>query len=101
MPRKKKKSTTESGLRVSYPTTKKSRRREDDDHWSSDFEDGIEAGFAVAEIVSDALVAILRRLAPQIFLQDASQRLQRAIWRLLFLHSIVAWLRRNGRGGQS
>lgn len=59
MPRKKKKSTTESGLRVSYP--KKSRRRErEDDHWSSDFEDGLEAGFAAAKIVSDALVAILR-----------------------------------------
>ena len=59
MPKKKK--STESGLRVSYPKTKKSRkRREDDDHWSSDFEDGLEAGFAAAEIVSDALVAILR-----------------------------------------
>jgi hypothetical protein len=57
MPRKKKKTTTESGLRVS---AKKSRRREDDDHWSSDFEDGMEAGFAAAEIVSDALVAIFR-----------------------------------------
>jgi hypothetical protein len=60
MPRKKKKST-KSGLRVSYPKTKKSRRRrKEDDHWSSDFEDGLEAGFAAAEIVSDALVAILR-----------------------------------------
>lgn len=61
MPRKKKstkkKSTNIDGLRLS----KKSRKRNrDDDHWSSDFEDGIEAGFAAAEIASDVLVAILR-----------------------------------------
>jgi hypothetical protein len=61
MPRKKKKSTDSDGLRVSYPKTKKSRRRrEDDDHWSSDFEDGLEAGFAAAEIASDLIMAILR-----------------------------------------
>jgi len=61
MPRKKKKSTGRDGLRVSYPKTKKSRRRrEDDDHWSSDFEDGLEAGFAAAEIASDLIMAILR-----------------------------------------
>ncbi|ATW59405.1 hypothetical protein Cl131_gp137 [Aphanizomenon phage vB_AphaS-CL131] len=61
MPRKKRKSPTDSGLRVSYPKTKKSRRRrEDDDHWSSDFEDGLEAGFAAAEIASDLIMAVLR-----------------------------------------
>jgi hypothetical protein len=60
MPRKKKKSA-ESELRVSYPKTKKSRRRrKEDDHWSDDFEDGLEAGFAAAKIASDLIMAVLR-----------------------------------------
>lgn len=60
MPRKKKKkSTTNSGLRVSYPKAKKLRRK-DDDHWSNDFEDGLEAGFAAAELASELIIAILR-----------------------------------------
>ncbi len=57
--RKKKKSTTDSdGLRVSYP--KKRKRKLKEDHWSSDFEDGMEAGFEAAEIFVDAVFAILR-----------------------------------------
>ena len=57
MPRKKKKSTDNDGLRVSYPKTK---RRKKEEHWSDDFEDGLEAGFAAAEIASDLVMMLLR-----------------------------------------
>ena len=55
MPRKKKKSTDNDGLRVSYP-----KRRKKEEHWSDDFEDGLEAGFAAAEIASDLVMMLLR-----------------------------------------
>lgn len=58
MPRKKRKST-DSGLRVSYPKTKR-RKKLKEEHWSDDFEDGLEAGFAAAEIASDLIMAVLR-----------------------------------------
>lgn len=41
MPRKKRKSTDSDGLRVSYPKTKK-RKKLKEEHWSNDFEDGLE-----------------------------------------------------------
>ena len=58
MPRKKRKST-DSGLRVSYPKTKR-RKKLKEEHWSDDFEDGLEAGFAAAEIASDLVMMLLR-----------------------------------------
>jgi hypothetical protein len=58
MPRKKRKST-DDGLRVSYPKTKK-RKKLKEEHWSNDFEDGLEAGFAAAELASELVIAILR-----------------------------------------
>ena len=61
MPRKKKKSTDNDGLRVSYPKTKR-RKKLKEEHWSDDFEDGLEAGFAAAEIASDLIMAVLRLL---------------------------------------
>jgi hypothetical protein len=59
MPRKKRKSTDSDGLRVSYPKTKK-RKKLKEEHWSNDFEDGLEAGFAAAELASELVIAILR-----------------------------------------
>lgn len=59
MPRKKRKSTDSDGLRVSYPKTKK-RKKLKKEHWSNDFEDGLEAGFAAAELASELIIAILR-----------------------------------------
>lgn len=59
MPRKKRKSTDSDGLRVSYPKTKK-RKKLKEEHWSNDFEDGLEAGFAAAELASELIIAILR-----------------------------------------
>ena len=58
MPRKKRKST-DDGLRVSYPKAKK-RKKLKEEHWSNDFEDGLEAGFAAAELASELVIAILR-----------------------------------------
>jgi hypothetical protein len=58
MPRKKRKST-DSRLRVSYPKTKK-RKKLKEEHWSNDFENGVEAGFAAAELASELIIAILR-----------------------------------------
>ena len=55
MPRKKKKSTDNDGLRVS-----KTKRRKKEEHWSDDFEDGLEAGFAAAEIASDLVMMLLK-----------------------------------------
>jgi|SanBayMetagenome_1026888.scaffolds.fasta_scaffold306015_1 hypothetical protein len=59
MPRKKRKSTDSDGLRVSYPKAKK-RKKLKEEHWSNDFEDGLEAGFAAAELASELVIAILR-----------------------------------------
>ena len=58
--RKKRKTSTDSdGLRVSYPKTKR-RKKLKEEHWSDDFEDGLQAGFAAAEIASNLVMMLLR-----------------------------------------
>lgn len=56
---RKKKSTDNDGLRLSYPKTKRKRARKE---WIDDVEDGIETGLAIAEITSELIVTILRLL---------------------------------------